>query len=873
MKKVLEMIFRYVLAFCIMATPTFANTPLQRVTLQLSWFDQFQFAGYYIAKEKGFYKEAGLDVTILPFHFGINIPELISTEKVDFAIGRETLIIERAKEKKLVALYALFQTSPLVLLAKKDSQIQTIDNVATKRIMATLNDASEASLQAMISSRKLSPNDYHFLKHTHDVSDLIHNKTDLMSAYISKAPYELEKMGVAYTIFNPKDYGFDMYSDFLYTSESLIYRDIKMVEAFKRASLKGWKYAYDNIEECADTIFHKYNIQKLTKDALIYEGNELKKLSFFGTNVIGTIEKHKLQRIYDLYNVMGFMPQKIDINEFIFHNFGFLTEIEKKYLHTKGMLRVCADPDWMPFEKIENGKLIGMSGEYLKILESRLGIPIQLLNTTSWKESIDALKKRECDFVPLSMPTAERSDYMYFTTPYLSVPLVIATTMDKFFVNHLDEIKADQPIGVVKGYAFGEFLKKEYPHVHFVEVVNIKEGLKKVSNGQLFGFVDTLITIGYELQKDYIGTLKIAGKLDEIWKLSFGTRNDEPLLLHILEKFVTNLDEKTKQDIETQWVNITYEKEFDYTLFWKLFIALVIIFVAISLRFRTINQYNEKINKNLEIIDEYVLVAYTDKNGIITYVSQALCRMTQYTKEELIGKPHSIFRHPEIEPKTKEEILNAFKEGVVWGGEVKTLKKDGSFSWVDARISPMFDKQGNVEGFSSFQYDITDKKRIEELSHTDQLTQIPNRLFLDTFYTKEFQRAQRYGSKFSLILADVDFFKTVNDSFGHHIGDDVLVEIAKLLKSSIRSSDIIGRWGGEEFLIICPNTTSSEASLLAEKMRVKIKAHSFTLVGQKTCSFGISELKIDDQEEDVFQRADTALYQAKQNGRNSIVIS
>lgn len=102
-----------------------------------------------------------------------------------------------------------------------------------------------------------------------------------MSAYISKAPYELEKMGVAYTIFNPKDYGFDMYSDFLYTSESLIYRDIKMVEAFKRASLKGWKYAYDNIEECADTIFHKYNIQKLTKDALIYEGNELKKLSFW----------------------------------------------------------------------------------------------------------------------------------------------------------------------------------------------------------------------------------------------------------------------------------------------------------------------------------------------------------------------------------------------------------------------------------------------------------------------------------------------------------------------------------------------------------------------------------------------------------------
>lgn len=867
------MIFRYLVVFYIIVTSAFANMPLQKVTLQLSWFDQFQFAGYYMAKEQGFYKEVGLDVTILPFQFNLDIPELVSTEKIDFAIGRETLLIERAKEKKLIALYALFQTSPLVLLATKDSNIETIDNFVAKRIMATINDASEASLKAMISSHKLSPNDYQFLEHTHNVSDLMHGKTDLMSAYISKAPYELEKMGISYTIFNPKDYGFDMYSDFLYTSESMIYKNVKIVEAFKRASLKGWKYAYEHIEESAEVIFHTYNIQKLSKDALIYEGHALKQLSFFNTNTLGTIEKSKLQRIYDLYNILGFMPQKIDLNEFIFHNFGFSTELEKKYLQTKGTLNVCADPDWMPFEKIENGKIVGMSGEYLKILESRLGIPIQLIKTTRWEESIHALKKRECDFVPLSMPTNERLEYMSFTTPYLSVPLVISTTIDKFFVNSLNEIKDTQSIGIVKGYAFVELLKKEYPHIHFVEVANIKEGLKEVANGKLFGFIDTLLTIGYELQKNYIGTLKIAGKLDRSWELGFGIRNDEPLLLHILEKFVADIDEKTKQAIETQWVNITYEKGFDYALFWKLFIALMIIFIAISLRFRTINQYNEKINKNLEIIDEYVLVAYTDKKGIITYASQALCRMTQYHKEELIGKPHSIFRHPTMEPKIKEAVQKAFKEGISWSGEVKSLKKDGSFSWVDARISPMFDKQGNIEGFSSFQYDITDKKRIEELSHTDQLTQIPNRLFLDIFYTQEFQRAQRYGSTFSLILVDVDFFKAVNDSFGHHVGDNILIEMAKLLKASIRTSDIIGRWGGEEFLIICPNTTSNETSLLAEKIRHKIEMHSFNLIGQKTCSFGVSEFKIDDKEDDIFQRADAALYKAKQNGRNRVVVS
>ncbi len=368
------------------------------------------------------------------------------------------------------------------------------------------------------------------------------------------------------------------------------------------------------------------------------------------------------------------------------------------------------------------------------------------------------------------------------------------------------------------------------------------------------------------------GTLKIAGKLDTTWELGFGIRNDEPLLLHILEKFIADIDEKTKQSIETQWVNITYEKGFDYALFWRLFIALMIIFIAISLRFRTINQYNEKINKNMEIIDEYVLLAYTDKQGVITYASQALCRMTQYSKEELIGKPHTIFRHPEIDPIVKEEIQKAFTEGKVWRGEVQSRKKDGTFSWVDARILPMIDKQGKIEGFSSFQYDITDKKRIEELSHTDQLTQIPNRLLLDTFYSQEFQRAQRYGSIFSLILADVDFFKNVNDSFGHHVGDNVLIEIAQVLKSSIRSSDIIGRWGGEEFLIICPNTPSKEAALLAEKMRLKIESHAFDGVGKKTCSFGVAQFDLKDEEDDAFKRADTALYKAKQNGRNNVVV-
>ena len=113
---------------------------LKKVTLQLSWFDQFQFAGYYMAKEKGYYEEFGLDVTILPFKYGLNIPKDVSKEKIDFSIGREALILDKSKYD-IVALYALFQSTPLILLTTKLSGIKTINDFRGKNIMTTIDDA------------------------------------------------------------------------------------------------------------------------------------------------------------------------------------------------------------------------------------------------------------------------------------------------------------------------------------------------------------------------------------------------------------------------------------------------------------------------------------------------------------------------------------------------------------------------------------------------------------------------------------------------------------------------------------------------------------------------------------------------------------
>ena len=295
---------------------------LIKVTIQLSWFDQFQFAGYYMAKEQGFYKDAGLDVQILPFSLGMNIPKMVNDGDVDFAIGRENLILEKAKYPKIIALAAIFQATPLVLLTTKDSGIDSFNKFENKKLMRTKDDGSEVSIKAMLASSKIDVKSIAQVEHSHNIYDLIEKRVDIISAYTSKAPYILQKEQIKYNIFYPKDYGFDMYSDFLITNIDKYNNDYNIVEKFKKASLKGWEYAYNNIEKSVDIIFEKYNTQNLSKEELIFEANELKKLSYLNISRLGDMKQEKVQRIYDLYNVMGYINSEFKIDDFI--------EVDKK---------------------------------------------------------------------------------------------------------------------------------------------------------------------------------------------------------------------------------------------------------------------------------------------------------------------------------------------------------------------------------------------------------------------------------------------------------------------------------------------------------------------------------------------------------------
>ncbi len=162
------------------------------------------------------------------------------------------------------------------------------------------------------------------------------------------------------------------------------------------------------------------------------------------------------------------------------------------------------------------------------------------------------------------------------------------------------------------------------------------------------------------------------------------------------------------------------------------------------------------------------------------------------------------------------------------------------------------------------------KLEFENLANTDRLTQIPNRVRLDHVLEDELKRAQNQEVPLSIILLDIDHFKAVNDEFGHQVGDIVLVDAAKLLKDNIREMDTIGRWGGEEFLVICPQTTLEDALQLSKKLRKKLENHSFPIVERKTSSFGVTCYVQGDSLNTLISRCDKALYRAKDKGRNCV---
>jgi PAS domain S-box-containing protein len=295
------------MAFTLSAT----EAPLDKITLQLKWHHQFQFAGYYAAQEKGYYRDAGFEVNILEGKPGIDVVKEVVTGKAQFGVGSSSLVLARKQGQPVVVLAAVFQHSPVVLIARTGAGINSVQDMSGKRLM--LEKRSD-ELLAYLHKEGVSENTMTLVEHTFNPDDLTQGKVDCISAYQTDETYFFDKANFSYLTFTPRMGGIDFYGDNLFTSEDELKTHPDRVKAFREASMKGWKYAMQHPEEMADSIISRFG-EGRGRAYLLYEARKMEGLIQPGAVEMGYMYPGRWQHIIDTYVELGLLPKGFSMEE------------------------------------------------------------------------------------------------------------------------------------------------------------------------------------------------------------------------------------------------------------------------------------------------------------------------------------------------------------------------------------------------------------------------------------------------------------------------------------------------------------------------------------------------------------------------------
>jgi len=314
---------------------------------------------------------------------------------------------------------------------------------------------------------------------------------------------------------------------------------------------------------------------------------------------------------------------------------------------------------------------------------------------------------------------------------------------------------------------------------------------------------------------------------------------------------------------------------------WALLGTALLCLLAGAILLRRFRALRSSEERHRLLVDNASDVIWTmDLDGRLTYVSPSVHHLRGYTPEEVRSQPLASYFLPESAGRAQAALMRAREahqrgEPIpLWRDEMEQPCRDGSTVWTEVRASGMTSASGRLLCIMGVTRDITERRRLQEelkaQASRDGLTGVWNRGRLEEQGRFEVQRFERYGHPLSLVFMDLDHFKRVNDQHGHGVGDRVLKAFCAAAQGCLRSTDRLGRWGGEEFLLLVPNTVLASALPLAERVRAALAAWDFGAAGPVTASLGVAQCRAGDTWETLVARADDALYRAKVAGRNRV---
>jgi polar amino acid transport system substrate-binding protein len=800
------------------------TSSIENVRLQLGWKHQFQYAGFYIAKEYGFYQDVNLDVSIKEFDHSIDIVNEVVSGHANFGIGKSSLLIERYNGKPVVALGALYQSSPSILVTTNPS-FKSIKDIRGKKIMVTEDAVRSASITSMLLSNGISGNDFVRQKHSFNYNDLIEGNTDAMACYLSNELFHLAKKNIPYRVFNPKDYGYDFYGDLLFTSENEIVSSPKRVREFYAASKKGWLWAFENIEKTAELIYEKYNTQNKSLESLIYEGQVLKNLALIKGIDFGHISINKFNHIAEIFRLGNLLDKDESLNTFVDPLNLNRTQIKIGVLVERGIEATLKR--WTPLTKYLKTKLDNYFFTVVPLDFNQLSVDIE-------NKKIDFFITNTLNYVQLEhlygasrIATLLNNDSSKHNT-FSEFGGVIFTKNDNKNINNIEDING-KSFAAVDEHSFGGWIMAYDEFInHGMTKDDIKLTFLKTHDAVVEAVLNGHVESG-TIRTDTLERLVNEGKikLSDIKVINVKSHKGFPYLVST-ELYPESPFAKLKHT-PNKWANDVLSVLLNISPDHHVFKEVKADEWTVPLDYNAVHSLLKKLHISpyefhdinlVDVFKKYALIIYAVTLGFLLLIfSLVYIHKLNRTLDGYNFK---------LDQEVKERTINLEKAN----------------------------------------------KKLKVLAQTDPLTGINNRGYFFSQGNKYFNIAIRNKTPLHQLMLDLDFFKRINDKYGHHVGDLVLKEFTQTVEKTLRNSDLFGRIGGEEFSIILQDTSVEGAKLFAERIIENIKNMqiiSANEVIKVTVSIGLVTLKDEDNIHELLKKADAALYKAKTSGRNKYI--
>ena len=735
----------------------------EKLSLQLPWHEQFQFAGYYMAKEKGFYASKGIDLEIKQVDFSSNMLDFVLEKEGRYGIGHNSLLLEYTKGKPLVALASLLQSSPFMIVVKDKSAIKTEADFKDKKILGGKDVLQTLAIRRFLNPEELSVHSEHPKPKCSNIQRLLRDEVDAIITYRTNELYTLNQQGIKYRTFSPQAQALHFYSDILYTSQKEVKNHTKRALAFKEASLMGWRYAFEHIEESVSLLLQKYNEQNKTREMLIYEAQELKKLAYYRTNHLGLITKEKIQKIYDYYKELNIIKGEHHLDDFLFEEeknfFSTLTKEEQEYLKKKKEIKLCIDPYWMPFESMYKGEHIGLSADYMKIISEKTQCKITLIKTKTRKESLEKVRNHHCDMLSILASSKERESYLQFTQSYVSVPVVFTTRNTELFIHDVGKL-GKKKVAVSEGYLFDTLLKEKYPLLEVIVVKCLYEGLQMVERADVFAYVDNLASSAYEIQRNFSGTLHIAGRLKEHIDYKVAVFKEDKILQTIMDKAIESIPLLQRQEILSKWSKVENVTKIDYSSLALLLCIALLIILAILYRQHLLKKEHLRLkkihNENARLKEQTELAILGNHDGIWdwniltdeVYFSPAWKKVLGYEDGEL--ENYFVTWEGRLHPEDKEKVLQKIERHFQEKGRTSENKhrlrhKDGHWIWIYDRWKTIYNDKNQPIRMIGTHTDISKEMMLSlELSNLNK--SLEEKIALATHDLRVSQKQAKLGS-------------------------------------------------------------------------------------------------------------------------------